>query len=214
MSESTNDSAEPTAAPTSEATERPATLLTPAPASEVVDEKAEPKGEDESQDKADEDAKPEGAPEQYADFIAPEGVELLAPVVEAAKEVFKEVNLSQEAAQKVLDKLAPIVAKEQAEMLDAQITQQAADWEAEVRADKDIGGDKLPEVLANGQRVLEAFDTTGELSEMLAVSGLGNNPAIIKFMNNVYAKISPDTFVKGEAPKDKKPMYPNSNMVR
>jgi len=213
MSESISDSVDPTPTAPVETTDRPNTLLTPAPEASTEVEKTEDSTEgDETKE---DEAKVEGAPEQYEDFTAPEGVELIPAVVDAAREVFKEVNLSQEAAQKVLDKLAPIVAAEHEAQLEAEIAQQAADWEKATRTDKEIGGEKLAEVLANGQRVLDAFDKSGELTDMLSTSGLGNHPAVIKFMNSVYAKISPDTFVKGDRnPKEAKPMYPNSNMVR
>ena len=53
--------------------------------------------------------KPEGAPESY-EFKAPEGTQFDDAVIGAFSEVAKELNLPQDQAQKVLDKMAPVIA--------------------------------------------------------------------------------------------------------
>ncbi len=54
------------------------------------------------------DKKADGAPEKY-EFKAPDGREYDAEVLNNFSEVAKDLNLSQDAAQKLLDKMAPIV---------------------------------------------------------------------------------------------------------
>ena len=65
--------------------------------------------------KKDADKADEGAPEKYEEFKAPEGVALDAEVVKVYSEVAKELNLSQDKAQSVIDKLTPILAQRQAQ---------------------------------------------------------------------------------------------------
>lgn len=78
---------------------------------------ADAKPESDPADKSAED-KPQGAPERY-EFTAPEGSELDAAVTDAFAGVAKELNLTQEAAQKVVDKMAPLMAQRQAEQVQA-----------------------------------------------------------------------------------------------
>src|SRR5690606_11849958 len=80
---------------------------------------------------------PEGAPEQY-EFKPADGIEIDPSVVENFAEVAKELNLSQDAAQKVLDKMAPVLATRQAEQLKAA----SEHWANEARNDKEFGGEK------------------------------------------------------------------------
>jgi len=61
---------------------------------------------DTSQKEPADDKKPDpaaGAPEKYADFEAPEGLTVDPKVIESAVPIFKELNLSQDQAQKLFD---------------------------------------------------------------------------------------------------------------
>lgn len=189
----------------------PTEQTTEAPADQTSTEATE--GED-SGEKSEDEAKPEEhAPEAYEAFTAPEGVALADEVVEGAKAVFKELDLSQAKAQLVVDKLAPLIAQSQQAALDAAIQEQTMEWVQAAKADPEIGKN-LPEALANANRVANTFGSP-ELRDMLVTSGLGNNPAVIKFFNAVYQKIAPDTFVQGQPEtKVSKSLYPNSNMNR
>lgn len=151
-----------------------------------------------------------GAPEAYA-WTAPEGLTYDPGTLEAFSGVARELNLPQDKAQLVIDKMAPVLAARQAE----QVKAMTEGWAAEARADKEFGGDKLTESLAAGERALAAFGTPA-LREMLTKTGLANNPEVIRFMVKAGAAISEDKFVGGKtAPArgdDAKAMYPNSNM--
>lgn len=154
----------------------------------------------------------DGAPEAYEAFTAPEGVVLADSVLEVAQQAFKDANLSQEKAQSLIDKLTPAIAQAQQEALDAAIQSQITEWVAAAKADEQIGGDKLAPALANANRVVDTFGSP-ELRDMLITSGLGNHPAVIKFCDAIYSKISPDTFVAAAPrPGGKQSFYPNSNM--
>lgn len=136
-------------------------------------------------------AKPAGAPEKY-EFKTPEGVNFDAAVIEAFSATAKELNLSQEAAQKVLDNVGPIMAKRQAESLQAAHDE----WVGSARADKEYGGDKFDANLAIAKKALTAFGTP-ELTSLLRDSGLGSHPEVIRFFYRAGKRISEDTVVTG-----------------
>lgn len=150
-----------------------------------------------------------GAPEQY-EFKAPEGKEFSPEVIGAFSEVAKELNLSQDDAQKVIDKIAPAFAERQANAL----AQASTAWAESAKTDKEFGGDKLPENLAVAKKALDTFGTP-ELRTLLNDSGLGNHPEIIRAFYRAGKAISEDRFVGGGA-KDAsidpaKRMFPSMN---
>ena len=183
-----------------------------APADAAAPEQTGAEGEQKTDDSTDEQKPADGAPEAYEAFTAPEGVVLADNVLEVAQQAFKDANLSQEKAQSLIDKLTPAIAQAQQEALDAAIQSQITDWVAAAKADEQIGGDKLAPALANANRVVDTFGSP-ELRDMLISSGLGNHPAVIKFCDAIFSKISPDTFVAAAPrPGGKQSFYPNSNM--
>ena len=141
------------------------------------------------------DKKADGAPEKY-EFKAPEGREYDAEVINNFSEVAKELNLSQDAAQKLLDKMAPIVEQRQIQ----QIEQVRTQWAEAARADKEFGGEKLSENLAVAKKALDQFGTP-ELRTLLNESGLGNHPDVIRFMFRAGKAISEDRYVGGDVGK-------------
>jgi hypothetical protein len=145
---------------------------------------AEPGNTDSNQD-----GKPTGAPEKY-EFTAEQGKEFDPEVLTAFSEVAKELNLPQDAAQKLLDKMAPTIVARQMEQLDVVRNE----WSQASQSDKEFGGDKLQENLAVAKKALDSFGTP-ELRSLLNESGLGNNPEVIRFMFRAGKAISEDRFV-------------------
>jgi hypothetical protein len=135
------------------------------------------------------EGKPQGAPESY-EFKAPEGKEFDSETLTAFSEVAKEANLSQEAAQKLLDKMGPTLAQRQMEQFESIKN----DWAQSAQSDKEFGGEKLNENLAVAKKALDSFGTP-ELRTLLNESGLGNNPEVIRFMYRAGKAISEDKFV-------------------
>ncbi len=135
-----------------------------------------------------------GAPEQY-EFKAPEGMSFDDAVIGAFSEVAKELNLPQDAAQKVLDKMVPVMAARQAEQL--QVAR--GEWANLSKADKEFGGDKLEENLALVKKARDQF-ASPELRAMLDETGLGNHPEVVRFFYRAGKAISGDSFVGGRAP--------------
>ena len=111
--------------------------------------------------------KPVGAPEKYEDFKAPEGIELDKTQVEAFVPLAKELGLTQEAAQKLVD----FYASNQAAAARAQETAWNATvdgWIAAAKSDKEIGGAALGENLAVAKKALDMFGTPISLSDLAA----------------------------------------------
>lgn len=154
------------------------------------------------------DTKP-NAPEKY-EFKAPENTTLDDAVLGKLSEVAKELDLSQEAAQKLVDKVAPEMAKRQVEAFQ----KLNETWVTEVKADKELGGDKLQENLAVAKKGLDAVGSPA-LRALLEQTGLGNQPEVIRAFYKVGQFISQDRFVPGGtgAPKGSgdaaKSLYPN-----
>ena len=111
----------------------------------------------------DKEQKPEGAPEKY-EFKPAEGQELDTAALEQFEPIARELNLTNEQAQKMVDlygtKIMPMVQQQQVEAWQKTTEQ----WAADVKADKEIGGDKLTSNLSAAQRALAQFGTP-ELKE-------------------------------------------------
>lgn len=159
---------------------------------------------------SEQEKKPESAPDTY-EFKAAEGTTFDDAVIGAFSEVAKELNLSQDAAQKVLDKMAPVIASRQEE----QISAAQAAWTESAKTDKEYGGDKLAENLAVAKQALDQFGTP-ELRTLLNDSGLGNHPEIIRAFYRAGKAISQDGFVSGAGGSSSQPdarkLYGASNM--
>ena len=142
--------------------------------------------------KTSESEAPEGAPEKY-EFnpkVADAPDELDPEVLTAFGDVAKELNLPQEAAQKVLDKVAPVIQAKQAKALEIA----KADWVSNSQADEEFGGEKLNDNLEIAKTALDAFGNDA-LKSLLVETGFGNHPEIIRFMYRAGKAISEDSYV-------------------
>ncbi|EPJ1885663.1 peptidase [Enterobacter asburiae] len=146
-------------------------------------------------EKAEKEQKQEGAPEKY-EFKPAEGQELDTAALEQFEPIARELNLSNEQAQKMVDlygtKILPMVQQQQAETWQKTTEQ----WAADVKADKEIGGDKLTANLSAAQRALDQFGTP-ELKEYLNTTGLGNHPDLVKTFVKIGKAMSEDGMVDG-----------------
>lgn len=181
----------------------------PAEGTQTQQPPAQAQGESAPADKPAEGEK-QGAPERY-EFKAPEGTELGSDVTDAFAGVAKGLNLTQDAAQQVLDKMAPVLAQRQ----NAQVQAVQQEWREQSTADKEFGGDKLAENLGVARKAMDAFASPG-LKQTLEQTGLGNHPEVIRMFVKVGKAISQDGFVPGQPgaaqAADPKRFYPNSRM--
>lgn len=140
-------------------------------------------------------AKAAGAPEKYEAFTQPEGTMLDQGVIDQFTEAARELNLPQAAAQKLVDKMAPVMAQRQAE----QAQQLVAEWETACTTDKEFGGAQLEQSKALAAKAMDQF-ATPEFKEMLNQSGMGNHPELMRMMVKVGRAISEEKIVIGGVP--------------
>lgn len=157
----------------------------------TADEKAKANDGKGSEPKKKDDGKPQGAPETYADFQMPEGVELDKAAVSKFVPLAKELNLTQEQAQKVVSLYASeVLPAVVAQIADARV-QQTQQWLEQSMADKVIGGAHFDANVAVAKKALDSFGTP-ELKAALDETGLGNHPEVIRLLANIGKRISED----------------------
>lgn len=151
--------------------------------------------------------KPEGAPEKY-EFKAPEGKEYDPQVLESFSTAAKDANLSQEAAQKLIDSMAPALAQRQ----QAQVEAVHQDWLEASKNDSEFGGDKLKENLVIAKKGYEFASPA--LRELMEKTHLGDHPEVVRLFIKIGKEISEDKFVGGKATDAGSPetvLYPTMN---
>lgn len=210
--EGTPSSQTPAPAQQTAATEPGTTQQAPAETSTAPQE-GKPADQNQGDNKAPEAPK---VPETY-EFKAADGRAYDTEIVKVYSEVAKELSLTQESAQKMLDRLAPALEARQTQLLE--VTRNG--WAESSKADKEFGGEKLSENLAIAKGPLDKFGSP-EFRELLEATGLGNHPELIRFLYRAGKAIGGDRFVGNSAgagsrqiPKDfaglADAMYPTSN---
>lgn len=114
----------------------------------------------------------------------PEGVKDDSPDVQSVLGFAKQHKLSQEQAQALFDSSAA-----SAKQAEADWAQQLKTWEAETRADPEIGGKNFDKSKANVQRVMARFDADKKLEAILNKTGFGLHKDVFR----VLAKIGEAT---------------------
>lgn len=155
-------------------------------------------GEDSDKDKN------EGAPDKYEGFELPEGMEVDQELMETAQETFKELNLTQEQAQKLVSMQADALKKEYDAQRDAW-SQTMEDWQKSSKDDKEFGGKEFDANVAVAKEAVKAYGTD-EFKEMLNMTGVGNHPEMVRFLYRVGKTIKDDEMHQGNrdttVPKD------------
>ena len=132
------------------------------------------------------DQVPEEGAYDFSDLDLPEGMELDEKLAETAGPIMAEAGLTQRQANHMTD---VIVAMKRQEAEQWGKTQE--DWQAQVKADKEIGGDKFERTAKQCGRVMKQFGTA-EFGTFLDNFGLGNHPEMIRFMARVGNAITED----------------------
>ncbi|WP_272657399.1 peptidase [Providencia sp. PROV118] len=169
----------------------PASSDNPAPAGaepSKTDDKAnpEPKGDDKKPVSA--------APEKY-EFTAGEGQELDKEAVAAFEPIAREIGLSNEQAQKIVDVYGSTIIPQIAKQQEAAWQKQVTEWAETVKADKELGS---VESIGNAQKAMDQFGTP-ELKQYLNDSGLGNHPELFRIFSRIGKAMSEDGFVSGSS---------------
>lgn len=134
------------------------------------------------------------APEKY-EFTAGEDQELDKEAVAAFEPIARELGLSNEQAQKIVDvygsTIMPQIIKQQNEAWQ----QQTVEWAETIKADKELGS---VESIGNAQKAMDQFGTP-ELKQYLNDSGLGNHPELFRIFSRIGKAMSEDGFVSGSS---------------
>jgi hypothetical protein len=143
----------------------------------------------------------EGAPEKYEAFKVPEGFEMPEERFKEAADLFKKHNLSQPAAQEMVDyyhKLNQEAAEAPFKLW--QDTQEK--WQNAVRLDPEVGP-KLNEVKST---ISKAIDNLGDqklandFRDAMDYTGAGNNLAFIKAFYRLAQRVTEGGHVSGTGP--------------
>ena len=172
------------------------------PAAKPDDPAPEPKADPEN------DPAPEGAPDEYdaAAFKLPEGVTFDQEGFEAVAPAFKDLNLTQEQAGKLVstyaEKVVPLIEARTIKAIDDQGAQLKADLARKLHDDPEVGGKKLDESRSYAAKAIAHFIPSGEerseFSTFLNESGLGNHPLLMRLVAGAGKAISEASTPAGE----------------
>ena len=139
-------------------------------------------------------------------ITAPEGYPISEGALNGLNEVCKSANLSEEQAKAVMAYMQGNYTSFVAQQQEA-IQAQAKTWIGEFQADKEFGGDKFNASVADAQRALATFDKGGTVSKMLAETGYGNNPDVLRIFARVGRALGEDQLAgNGGGGADQKPL--------
>ena len=179
-----------------------------------VEGEVKPESEGEQKEEEKEESKEDGSPEKYEDFAVPEGVELNPEMLDKFTVLAKELNLSQENAQKLMDLAS--------DNMQGLMTQQQEQWSSiregwlkDIKEDSEFGGDNFNETVTRAKRTLKNYGSE-QLVKFLDDSGYGDNSEVIKMLARVDKAMSEDKIVEGkpkgyEGKSLAEIIYPNNN---
>jgi hypothetical protein len=142
---------------------------------------------------------PPASPPEKFDLKAPENLLLDAKAyMEKTATIAREQGLSQQQAQAMLEHGNTAVSgfvEEQKNLLRKQVE----GWEAEVKADKEFGGENLKESMTHAQRFASKYGTP-ELVKALEQTGFGSFPELFKAFVRAGKAMSNDNFIRSTMP--------------
>lgn len=141
------------------------------------------------------------AGEQPYEFTAPEGRELDTDLIEVFEPLARKHGLKQEGAQEIIDAMTPLIGERIVKAVEAGIAEadqsRSDEWADETRKDKEIGGTKLKASLKDGKTFLAQYGDDA-LTKLLADTGMGSHPALIRAFAKAGKAISEEsTFLTG-----------------
>jgi len=145
--------------------------------------------------KADDEKAKAGAPEKYTDFTLPEGISVKPEDLAKFGELARSLNLSQEAAQKLVDFQAGFET-ERAKQSSEFWTKLTEDWGKACESDPEFGGEKFKASAAIANKFLDTFGNDA-LRQVLATYGLANNPELVRTFWKAGVAIGDDKLVAG-----------------
>jgi len=126
----------------------------------------------------------EGAPESYGEFKVPEGQAIDEGQKQAFTTLAKDLNLTQDSAQKLVDYGAELVDKVVSDQK-AQWDSVVDEWATQTKSDKELGGQNLTETQERAKRAFKDLfgaetETGDQFFKLVEDLGLGNHPVFLK----------------------------------
>lgn len=184
---------------------------TPKPTSEA---KVEPKAKSLLNEPEKEGDKPkvEGVPEKYEPWKLPEGFTMDEAVSTKVNDTFKELGISQEAGQKLVDLYAEQIQGAINAPVESYLDLRKG-WRDEVAKDPEIGK-IMPEVKQTISRALDGLgqpELATAFKEAMDLTGAGDHPAFVKAFYYLAQKAVEGKHVSGKGPTDQgKPKTPTT----
>lgn len=157
-----------------------------------------------------EQAPADAGPVEYKDFKLPEGIKADDAFVKLGTEELGKLGLPQDKAEALVAAVAPQIAEQLAAPYKAWEKTQA-EWQGQIKADPDYGGDKLNTTLVGIAKVIDQFGGN-TLRDALVATGAGNNPAIFRAFAAIASHLTEGTHVSGNVPQTRDvlaDMYPS-----
>lgn len=158
---------------------------------------------DEKPGQAEDGKAQEQAPEVIYDLKLPDGSLLNDGLVEKFKAYAKENKFSKDQAQAFLNRENQVIADWEAAKKE-NLAKQADIWINDVKADKEIGGDKFNENVELAKRVVHRY-ASKNLIDSLNNTGLGNHPELIRVFAKIGKEMGEDKLVLGGSAQKKPP---------
>ena len=163
------------------------------------------------------DDKPEDKAVEYGDFKIAEQLQVDEEIMTLAKDTFKEMGLTQEQAQKLIDLQNSLALKQDATLtktVEAETQKLIDKWEAAVRADEELGGADLGEKMKIARSAATKLGCEDALM-VISEARLSSNPAILRLLYRAGLALSEGAYVQGSVAGEKdlvSILYDKSNM--
>lgn len=155
----------------------------------------------------------EFVPLTVEDLVIPEGFEVVDEIRDKFLDVINDREMSANDRANALIELQAETIRQASERISEAWTQQRKAWVEEVKADPEIGGDKLEPTMGKISKLLNEFGDPNLREQVFDITGAGDHPLMIKFLAKVADALSEGTPVSGDAGGDKlslaERMYPS-----
>jgi hypothetical protein len=133
----------------------------------------------------------------------PDGWETDNEALAKFKPLAKDLGLDSAKAQKLVDLFVDATSKA-GEARQAKNEATLDGWLKDAKADKDIGGAKWDGTVANVRRVVREFGDD-QLRSLFNDTGIGDHPAVLRFLNKLGSRMAEDKFAGSEKPASDDP---------
>jgi hypothetical protein len=159
----------------------------------VIDAKvADSSGNEPAKKQSDEGKAGQEAPKEYT-LDLPENSQLDASAVDRIASFAKERGLTKDQAQELLSMESNAVSKF-AEAQAEQVKVRVDGWKADVKLDKELGGEAYEKNVELAKRVVERF-ATEDFKKALNETGLGNHPELVRVFFKIGKSMAEDQLV-------------------